>query len=276
MRQVVYGQRDLQERFGARCREFWTPDTFGYNGQVPQILRGAGIDRFLTQKLSWNQFTEPPHHSFAVGGDRRLGGARAHAAGRHLQRESSRSPSCARAPPASRTTTARRRACSCSATATAAAGRPRRCSRWRAAPATCRASRACSSRRRREFFDRLEEDLGAPRADRGRAVLRVPPRHLHEPGAHQARQPRRRAAAGRGGGRGGARAPARPRGVPGGGAARALADAAAEPVPRHPPGQLDPRGLRGRRARPRARRRRARPSCATPRSPRSATATPRR
>src|SRR5215218_6917559 len=68
VRQVVYGQRDLQERFGVRCREFWTPDTFGYNGQVPQILRGAGIDRFLTQKLSWNQFTEPPHHSFAWAG----------------------------------------------------------------------------------------------------------------------------------------------------------------------------------------------------------------
>ena len=68
VRQVVYGQRDLQERFGARCREFWTPDTFGYNGQIPQILRGAGIDRFLTQKLSWNQFTEPPHHSFVWAG----------------------------------------------------------------------------------------------------------------------------------------------------------------------------------------------------------------
>ncbi len=68
VRQVVYGQRDLQERFGARCREFWTPDTFGYNGQIPQILRGAGIDRFLTQKLSWNQFTQPPHHSFVWAG----------------------------------------------------------------------------------------------------------------------------------------------------------------------------------------------------------------
>jgi alpha-mannosidase len=68
VRQVVYGQRDLQERFGVRCREFWTPDTFGYNGQLPQILRGAGIDRFLTQKLSWNQFTEPPHHSFLWAG----------------------------------------------------------------------------------------------------------------------------------------------------------------------------------------------------------------
>src|SRR5215218_219880 len=68
VRQVVYGQRDLQERFGVRCREFWTPDTFGYNGQLPQILRGAGIDRFLTQKLSWNQFTQPPHHSFLWAG----------------------------------------------------------------------------------------------------------------------------------------------------------------------------------------------------------------
>src|SRR5215217_2785987 len=68
VRQLVYGQREFRSRFGVRCREFWTPDTFGYNGQVPQILRGAGIDRFLTQKLSWNQFTEPPHHSFLWAG----------------------------------------------------------------------------------------------------------------------------------------------------------------------------------------------------------------
>src|SRR5215208_5644088 len=68
VRQLLYGQRALERRFGARCREFWTPDTFGYNGQVPQILRGAGVDRFLTQKLSWNQFTQPPHHSFRWAG----------------------------------------------------------------------------------------------------------------------------------------------------------------------------------------------------------------
>lgn len=64
MRQLLYGQRDFESRFGERCRTFWAPDTFGYNGQLPQLLRGAGIDRFLTQKLSWNQFTEPPHHTF--------------------------------------------------------------------------------------------------------------------------------------------------------------------------------------------------------------------
>jgi alpha-mannosidase len=64
VRQLLYGQRDFERRFGDRCRIFWAPDTFGYNGQVPQLLRQAGIDRFLTQKLSWNQFTEPPHHTF--------------------------------------------------------------------------------------------------------------------------------------------------------------------------------------------------------------------
>jgi alpha-mannosidase len=64
VRQLLYGQRAFERWFGRRCREYWSPDTFGHNGQMPQILRGAGIDRFMTQKLSWNQFTSPPHHSF--------------------------------------------------------------------------------------------------------------------------------------------------------------------------------------------------------------------
>ena len=53
---------------GRRCREFWNPDVFGYNGQLPQIMRGAGIGRFLTQKLSWNRFNAPPHHTFTWQG----------------------------------------------------------------------------------------------------------------------------------------------------------------------------------------------------------------
>ena len=64
VRQFLYGQRFFQREFGRRCREFWNPDVFGYNGQLPQIMRGAGIERFLTQKLSWNRFTKPPHHTF--------------------------------------------------------------------------------------------------------------------------------------------------------------------------------------------------------------------
>ena len=84
-----------------------------------------------------------------------------------------------------------------------------------------------------------------------RALLRVPPRHLHEPGADQARQPgggaraaRRRAAGGRG-------RPARPRRVAGGGAGARMGDAAAVPVPRHPARLVDRRRARARRARPR-------------------------
>ncbi len=34
--------------------QFWLPDTFGYSAQLPQVMRGAGIKHFLTQKLSWN------------------------------------------------------------------------------------------------------------------------------------------------------------------------------------------------------------------------------
>jgi alpha-mannosidase len=64
VRQFLHGQRFFEREFGRRCAEFWNPDVFGYNGQLPQIMRGAGIGRFLTQKLSWNRFNPPPHHTF--------------------------------------------------------------------------------------------------------------------------------------------------------------------------------------------------------------------
>ena len=63
-RQFLYGQRYFEGAFGQRARIFWNPDVFGYAGQLPQLMRQAGMDRFLTQKLSWNKFTAPPHHSF--------------------------------------------------------------------------------------------------------------------------------------------------------------------------------------------------------------------
>ncbi|HLJ52779.1 MAG TPA: glycoside hydrolase family 38 C-terminal domain-containing protein [Rhizomicrobium sp.] len=63
-RQFLYGQRYFERTFGKRSRIFWNPDVFGYAGQLPQLMRQAGMDRFLTQKLSWNRFTSPPHHSF--------------------------------------------------------------------------------------------------------------------------------------------------------------------------------------------------------------------
>jgi alpha-mannosidase len=53
-RQLIYGQRYFQSRFGIRCNTAWLPDSFGYSGQLPQIIREAGMAHFFTQKLSWN------------------------------------------------------------------------------------------------------------------------------------------------------------------------------------------------------------------------------
>ncbi|MFN3165473.1 MAG: alpha-mannosidase [Phycisphaeraceae bacterium] len=63
-RQFFYGQRYFERVFGRRQTVFWNPDVFGYNGQLPQIMQQAGLTRFLTQKLSWNRFTTPMHHTF--------------------------------------------------------------------------------------------------------------------------------------------------------------------------------------------------------------------
>jgi alpha-mannosidase len=68
LRQFVHGQRFFEEHFGVRCREFWSPDAFGYCGQLPQLMRLGGMTRFLTQKLSWNRFNRPDHHTFVWRG----------------------------------------------------------------------------------------------------------------------------------------------------------------------------------------------------------------
>jgi len=64
VRQFLIGQRFFEKEFGSICREFWNPDVFGYSGALPQIMRGAGIRFFLTQKLSWNQFNRPTSSTF--------------------------------------------------------------------------------------------------------------------------------------------------------------------------------------------------------------------
>ncbi|XP_048828370.1 alpha-mannosidase 2C1 isoform X2 [Brienomyrus brachyistius] len=64
VRQFLEGQRFFQQEFGVHCKEFWLPDTFGYSAQLPQMMRGSGITRFLTQKLSWNLVNTFPHNTF--------------------------------------------------------------------------------------------------------------------------------------------------------------------------------------------------------------------
>lgn len=54
IRQFFYGMKFLKEQFNIIPKIFWLPDTFGYSSQLPQIMKGFGIDFFLSQKLSWN------------------------------------------------------------------------------------------------------------------------------------------------------------------------------------------------------------------------------
>jgi alpha-mannosidase len=63
VRQFTEGQRYFLEHFGAASRVAWLPDSFGYSGALPQIVRLAGIDYFLTQKISWNRVNRFPHHT---------------------------------------------------------------------------------------------------------------------------------------------------------------------------------------------------------------------
>ncbi|HET7724463.1 MAG TPA: glycoside hydrolase family 38 C-terminal domain-containing protein [Propionibacteriaceae bacterium] len=67
VRQALVGRRFLVEEFGVsdeQLRLCWLPDTFGYNGNLPQILRKAGMDWFQTIKLSWNSVNAFPYRTF--------------------------------------------------------------------------------------------------------------------------------------------------------------------------------------------------------------------
>jgi alpha-mannosidase len=64
VRQVLYGQRYCQEKFGEINRVAWLPDSFGFCWQLPQILKQGGIEYFVTQKLRWNDTTQFPYEVF--------------------------------------------------------------------------------------------------------------------------------------------------------------------------------------------------------------------
>jgi alpha-mannosidase len=61
VRQLLYGQRYFEERFGRRSTVAWFPDTFGYSPGLPQLLRGAGLSGFFTYKLNWSETNDFPH-----------------------------------------------------------------------------------------------------------------------------------------------------------------------------------------------------------------------
>ncbi|BCW34928.1 putative glycosyl hydrolase [Arthrobacter sp. StoSoilA2] len=67
-RQFVEGKSFFQKEFDVECQEAWLPDSFGYSGALPQIVKSAGLRWFLTQKISWNKVNRMPHHTFTWEG----------------------------------------------------------------------------------------------------------------------------------------------------------------------------------------------------------------
>lgn len=64
VRQMLYGNLFYEQEFGRRSNVCWLPDAFGYNWNLPQILKKSGIDLFVTTKISWSEITQFPYSIF--------------------------------------------------------------------------------------------------------------------------------------------------------------------------------------------------------------------
>ena len=64
VRQFLWGQRFTRKYFNFTSNCFWLPDTFGYSAAIPQIMKGCGVDYFLTTKISWNDTNKFPIDTF--------------------------------------------------------------------------------------------------------------------------------------------------------------------------------------------------------------------
>ena len=60
IRQLLYGQKYYQEKFGKITKVAWLPDSFGFTWQLPQIFKQCGIEYFVTGKLHWNDTNKFP------------------------------------------------------------------------------------------------------------------------------------------------------------------------------------------------------------------------
>lgn len=68
IRQIHYGKDFFCNEFGEEMKMCWLPDVFGYNGNLPQILKKSGLPYFMTTKLSWNEHNRFPYRSFVWSG----------------------------------------------------------------------------------------------------------------------------------------------------------------------------------------------------------------
>jgi alpha-mannosidase len=64
VRQFLFGKRFFREELGVDPRLLWLPDVFGYSAALPQIMKGCGVDYFMTTKISWNEYNRLPYDTF--------------------------------------------------------------------------------------------------------------------------------------------------------------------------------------------------------------------
>ncbi len=63
-RQFMYGQHFTRKYFNYTSDTFWLPDTFGYNGAIPQIMKESEVHYFYTTKMGWNDLNSFPFTTF--------------------------------------------------------------------------------------------------------------------------------------------------------------------------------------------------------------------
>lgn len=69
IRQVLYGTEFFKKEFGKVSKTYWLPDCFGFTAALPQIIKGCGMENFITSKLSYNDTTRFPYNMFMWQGN---------------------------------------------------------------------------------------------------------------------------------------------------------------------------------------------------------------
>ena len=64
IRQILVGKQFIKNEFNKESKILWLPDVFGFSGNLPQILEKSGVDKFVTSKISWNEYNRMPHEIF--------------------------------------------------------------------------------------------------------------------------------------------------------------------------------------------------------------------
>ncbi|MBQ1223985.1 MAG: alpha-mannosidase [Oscillospiraceae bacterium] len=64
VRQLIYGINFAEKEFGTHSNVAWLPDTFGFQPNMPQILKKSGTDYFYSYKLHWQHQNRFPYGMF--------------------------------------------------------------------------------------------------------------------------------------------------------------------------------------------------------------------